>query len=228
MLTFDQEQRKIALSLFVVALVSALLLGIINQLTKEPIAKAKREALHKSLAQVLPEHSNDSLKDMFLYPLSAQQQLQVFPAKNKSGKLIAYAWEQVAPDGYSGTIRILMAVTIKGEIAAVRVTEHRETPGLGDGISNDMTWLNSFVHHTLHSIKWAVKKDGGDFDQFTGATITPRAVVKAVHQGLTLYQHHKDSFLKTLAIKEAKQLQDKLSAEKAVTANKKDAGGKKP
>ncbi len=211
MIKFDKAQQKMAFALFAVALLSALLLAFINQLTKEPIAQAQREALHKSLAQVLPEHDNDALNDMFVFALSEQQALQVFPAKNKQGNVIAYAWEQVAADGYAGSIRILMGVGIAGEIIAIRITDHRETPGLGDGITDDMTWLNGFIEKTLANVQWAVKKDGGDFDQFTGATITPRAVVKAVHQGLLMYQQNQNSFLKTLAIEEVKRLQDDVA-----------------
>ncbi len=193
---FDKEQQKIALTLFIVAFVAVLMLAWVNMLTKAPIAAAQRAALHQSLLQVLPEHDNDLLVDMFKFPVSNKKLLRVFPAKNKKGDVIAYAWEQIAPDGYSGTIRILMGVRTSGEVVAIRITDHKETPGLGDGITKNKTWLNSFVDKMLAKTKWAVKKDGGDFDQFTGATITPRAVVKAVHKGLEMYQQNQDEILK--------------------------------
>jgi len=195
MITFDKNQRKTALSLFVVALLAAALLAFVDQITREPIANAQREALHKNLVQVLPKHKNDPLKEMFEFPLSKQQTVEIFPAKDKHGNVLAYAWEQIAPDGYSGTIRILMGVRISGEVVAIRITDHRETPGLGDGITHNMTWLNHFINQSLDKTKWAVKKDGGDFDQFTGATITPRAVVKAVAKGLVFYQENKNTLL---------------------------------
>jgi len=196
MIRFDKEQRKIALVLFVVGLVAATILALMDQVTKAPIAKAQREALHKSLVQVLPEHHNDPLVDVFEVSTADAHALQIFPAKNNKGNIIAYAWEQIAPDGYSGTIRILMGVSIAGEVVAIRITKHLETPGLGDGITKNMKWLNTFIDKTLANTKWSVKKDGGDFDQFTGATITPRAVVKAVSQGLKMYQDNRNVWLK--------------------------------
>ena len=192
----SKEQRHIAFALFVVALVTVSMLVWVASITKEPIAQAQRATLHNNIKQVLPEHSNDPVNDMFVYPLSEGKEVQVFPAKNKQGDVIAYAWEQIAPDGYSGTIRILMGVRLTGEVVAIRITSHKETPGLGDGITKDTTWLSSFIDKTLNNTKWAVKKDGGDFDQFTGATITPRAVVKAVRQGLLFYKNSQADLLK--------------------------------
>ncbi|MDX8387372.1 MAG: RnfABCDGE type electron transport complex subunit G [Ghiorsea sp.] len=195
MITFDHGQRKTAFALFVVALVAASMLALVDQLTREPIAQAQRDALHRNLVQVLPEHQNDPLKDMFQFKLSETNMVQIFPAKSKQGKIIAYAWEQISSNGYSGTIRILMGVRTSGEVVAIRITDHRETPGLGDGITHKMLWLNTFIDKTLKNVKWEVKKDGGDFDQFTGATITPRAVVRAVHAGLSFYQKNKNAVL---------------------------------
>ncbi len=187
-MSFDKSQQKIALVLFIVALVSGSLLAWVDKLTQAPIAQAQREFLHRSIKQVLPEHANDPLKDMFLFPMAEHEDMQIFPAKNKQGDVIAYAWEVVAPDGYAGSIRILMGVRVSGEVVAIRVTSHQETPGLGDGIVRNMAWLYEFIDKSLSNSKWHVKKDGGDFDQFTGATISPRAVVKAVHQGLLFYK----------------------------------------
>ncbi|MDX8381202.1 MAG: RnfABCDGE type electron transport complex subunit G [Ghiorsea sp.] len=195
-MSFDKAQQKIALTLFIVALTAALLLAFADKITKGPIAEAQREALHQSLQQVLPEHFNDPLKDMFKIERNKQSSVSFFPAKDKKGDVVAYAWEEVAPDGYSGTIRILMGVRVSGEMNAIRITTHQETPGLGDGIVKNIKWLNSFIDKTLANTTWKVKKDGGDFDQFTGATITPRAVVKAVHKGLVFYQENQAVLLK--------------------------------
>ena len=204
-MSFSKEQQKIALTLFVVALVAATMLAFVDKWTQAPIAEAQRATLHKNIKQVLPDHANDPIRDMFIYPVSAKENLQVFLAKDKKGDVIAYAWEQVAPDGYSGSIRILMGVRVSGEVVAIRVTDHRETPGLGDWITKDTQWLNSFVNKTLVNAQWLVKKDGGDFDQFTGATITPRAVVKAVHQGLLFYKNSQADLLKRAYAPPAKQ-----------------------
>jgi len=205
MIKFDKEQQRIAFTLFLVGLLAVSVLALMDKLTKQPIEQALKDALHQSLIQVLPEHANDPIENQFEIPLSPTQNLAVFPALNKQHEVIAYAWEQVAPNGYSGTIRILMGVRISGEIFAIRITEHHETPGLGDGVTKNVVWLNAFADSTLGSRQWKVKKDGGDFDQFTGATITPRAVVQAVHQGLTMFKNNKDVLLK--AFKQSKQPQ---------------------
>jgi electron transport complex protein RnfG len=215
MIKLDKAQQRMVLALFMVGLIAASLLAVADQITQEPIAAAQREALHKALVQVLPEHDNDPLQDAFVYPLSDTKQLQVFPARDKRGRVIGYAWEQIAPDGYSGTVRILMGIRVAGEIVAIRITDHKETPGLGDGITKNKAWLKSFVSKTLDNVTWKVKKDGGDFDQFTGATISPRAVVKAVHHGLTMYKKNRRGFYKAYKAnqqqKEDKQLANQTS-----------------
>ncbi|HGJ5898487.1 electron transport complex subunit RsxG [Arsenophonus apicola] len=129
-----------------------------NDLTKECYLVSKNEALGSSL----PHH---------LY------------IARKAGKPIAAIIESTAPDGYSGAIKLLVAADFHGKVLGVRVTEHHETPGLGDKIDIRISnWINHFSGKKIdseHSSHWAVKKDGGDFDQFTGATITPRAVINA-------------------------------------------------
>ncbi len=208
MITMDKTQRRIALTLFVVALVAASLLAWVDELTQAPIAQAQKAALHKALVQVLPAHANDPVADSFTYTLD-KRDMTIFPARDKRGRVIGYAWEQIAPDGYSGTIRILMGIHVAGDIVAIRITQHQETPGLGDGITKNQAWLDAFSGKTLKNSKWKVKKDGGDFDQFTGATITPRAVIKAVHQGLVMYKQHRRDFYK--AYKANQQRKDKAA-----------------
>jgi len=197
-MNFDKEQQKITLALFSVAVIAVSLLALFNEVTTAPILAAQKKALHQALVQVLPKHANDPLHDAFLFPLTENKSLQIFPAKDNQGKVIAFAWQQIAANGYSGSIRILMGVGVEAEIIAIRITEHRETPGLGDGITDNQAWLNSFISKTLGNTQWAVKKDGGNFDQFTGATITPRAVVKAVHEGLLFYKEQQNAMFKVL------------------------------
>jgi len=179
---FDRDQWHMVLALSVVAAISALLLGMTDIVTRGPIAEAQKEALHRALQQVLPEHDNDPQAEVLTVAERA-----IYPAR-EAGHLVALAWEVVAPDGYSGSIRILVGVRPDGHVLAIRVTEHKETPGLGDGIVRNKAWLDSFHEQGLDTTRWLVKKDGGDFDQFTGATITPRAVVKAVKGALQFYQ----------------------------------------
>ena len=105
----------------------------------------------------------------------------------------------VAPDGYSGSIQLLVAVLADGSLAGVRVLAHKETPGLGDKIElKKSPWIQSFTGKSLQNpdeAGWGVKKDKGQFDQFAGATITPRAVVKAVHHALQYFDAHRGELL---------------------------------
>lgn len=190
----DREQRHMVLALFVVAVLATALLATTDMFTRAPIAEAQRKALHQALMQVLPEHANDPQQDMITVQRDGVA-LKVYPARDRHGRLLALAWEEIAPDGYSGSIRILMAVEPDGVLHAVRITDHRETPGLGDGIVHNQAWIDAFAGKDLQHTKWAVKKDGGDFDQFTGATITPRAVVRAVHAGLIFFAENREALL---------------------------------
>ncbi|PJA32344.1 MAG: NADH:ubiquinone oxidoreductase subunit RnfG [Zetaproteobacteria bacterium CG_4_9_14_3_um_filter_53_7] len=188
---FDKEQLQMVLALFVVAVIAATLLGLTDIVTRGPIAAAEKEALRSALAQVLPKHANDAQGDMFVIG-KEKRAVSVYPGKDKAGKINGFAWEVTAPDGYAGSIRILVGLYPDGNIHAIRVTAHKETPGLGDGIVNDSGWLAAFAGQNLESRNWKVKKDGGDFDQFTGATITPRAVVKAVKGALAFFATNRE------------------------------------
>lgn len=117
----------------------------------------------------------------------------------KEGNVAAVLLPAVNPNGYTTDIRMIVGIQPNGDLAGVRVIEHRETPGLGDKIDRKKSdWILSFngksLENTADSL-WAVKKDGGEFDQFTGATITPRAVVTSVKQALEFFQQHKGELL---------------------------------
>jgi len=192
----EPEQVKMVIALMLVAVIAALLLGLTDMVTRTPIAEAKRAALHKALGQVLPPHANDPLEEIItIKPVGSSEPKQFYPARDVQGVVSGIAWEVVAPDGYNGSIRILMGLLPDGSVHAIRITDHRETPGLGDGIVLNNSWLNSFAGRTLDNVRWRVKKDGGEFDQFTGATITPRAVVKAVKKGLELFRNNRIALL---------------------------------
>ncbi len=198
-MNITNEQKKMVVALLLVAVISAFILAITDYFTREPIAEAIRQTTMKALMKVLPQHANDPLSDRI-----NEDGVAYYTARNADGKAIAFAWEQIAPDGYSGSIHLLMGVDITGTTIGIRITDHRETPGLGDAISNNEAWLASFVGHTLTSFHWAVKKDGGDIDQFTGATISPRAVVRAVHEGLQQFDKNKMTILSQSVLNKAK------------------------
>lgn len=167
--------------------------------TKDRISAAERQAAQKALFEVVPQerHDNDLLNNTL--QLSAQQQEQLHLAEDEKihiaeyeDKTVAWVIPVVAPDGYSGDIKLIVGVNADGTVAGVRVLRHKETPGLGDQIElNKSDWILEFNGKSLDNPtadQWAVKKDGGEFDQFTGATITPRAVVKAVKTALQFYR----------------------------------------
>lgn len=168
--------------------------------TRERIAANERATLLRKLSQLIaPEaYDNDLLVDNFELPAGelADRPLRVYRAR-KQGQPVAVVMNTIAPDGYGGSIYLLVGINYDGTVAGVRVVAHHETPGLGDGIDEERSdWILGFNGRSLDNppaALWAVKKDGGVFDQFTGATITPRAVVKAVHDTLLYYRAHRDA-----------------------------------
>ena len=166
--------------------------------TETRIAENERAALLRSLRAIVPGslYDNDIVSDTIQVTdmsLSAQP-ITIYRAR-MAGKPVAAVFTTVAPDGYNGNIKLLVAVRENGSLAGVRTVGHKETPGLGDSIEeNRSDWIKAFADKSLvnPAIKqWAVKRDGGAFDQFTGATITPRAVVKAIKNTLLYYQENK-------------------------------------
>ncbi|MCX7896515.1 MAG: electron transport complex subunit RsxG [Rhodocyclaceae bacterium] len=188
------------LSLGLVAMLcgSALVMG--NQLTREAIRQAEAEDLAASLAQVLPAGfaENDLLADSVHISANHSPPVTVYRAR-KAG-LVTAAVFQTSARGYAGEILVLIGVDREGRLTGARVLKHTETPGLGDKIEiGKSKWILSFTGKSLvnpPAARWAVKKDGGDFDQFAGATITPRAVVAAVKNGLEFFATHREEILR--------------------------------
>ncbi|MDG6777842.1 electron transport complex subunit RsxG [Thiomicrorhabdus sp. zzn3] len=190
------------LSAFV--LLSILLLLGIKSLTDPVITEAEQQTLQTLLDQVMPSeyYDNQPMKDTltitqtpWLESLGATSPVTIYRAR-KNGNPAGLVLPAIAPNGYSGNIYLLVGVLSDGRIAGVRVLKHKETPGLGDKIEAEKSpWIMEFDGRNLrdnNDPRWAVKKDGGDFDQFTGATITPRAVVQAVKRTLQLVNEHGD------------------------------------
>lgn len=178
------------------------LVAVTKEITAERIAEQQRRALLKGLNEIIPKqrYDNDLATDMTTGQdkllLGGLRPRTIYRAR-KHGQAVAAVISTAAKNSYSGTpIELLVGINVDGSIAGVRVVNHRETPGLGDGITLEHSnWILSFNTKSLLSHgdqQWRVKKDGGDFDQFTGATITPRAVVAAVHKTLRYYKQHKD------------------------------------
>lgn len=186
--------------LAVFAIACTAVVGLVNLLTKDTINKQEQRNLVKTIAQIVDPNSHDN--DMTQHCVIVQDEaLGSEPQKAYlafSGDTpVAAALTVTAPDGYSGNIHLLVAVNVQGEVTGVRTLKHQETPGLGDKIETRKSdWIYSFNGRAVESeddSRWAVKKDGGTFDQFTGATITPRAVVNATKRTVLYFSKHKQT-----------------------------------
>lgn len=201
------------------ALVTAGTLAVTQITTREPIERAIRAASAKALLEIIPldRHSNDLLVDTYPIPESYWARLgldrggDINLAREDDGRITAVIVPAVAPDGYSGPIKLLVGVNRDGTVAGVRVTAHSETPGLGDKV--DVTksdWILGFNGKSLQNPakdRWKVRKDGGAFDQFTGATITPRAVVRQVRDVLEFVAAHREQLFSAPVSKRAVEIE---------------------
>ena len=193
---------KHALVLGGFSLAATLLLAVAYGVTKEPIEQSALEDLRHSLEQVIPAsiHDNNPAADTVQLQLDGTS-LLVYQAR-KAGHVTGVAFE-TARKGYSGDIRVLLGIDEDGKLLGVRVLKHTETPGLGDKIEVARSdWITRFTGRSLGDpvdAQWAVKKDGGPFDQFAGATITPRAVVNGVRDGLRLFAAHRKTLLEEVS-----------------------------
>ena len=203
--TIIKHASKTALTLIAFALVFTSLLAYVFNVTKAPIEKSEAEARMALFRQIVPEnmHDNDLLKDSIsIAPNDLLGNIQPTVANRArvDNKPSAVILEAIAHDGYSGDIKLLVAISVDGSIVGVRVIKHKETPGLGDyiDIAKD-NWIKLFDGESLQKTseaQWKVKKDGGQFDYMAGATITPRAVVKAVHKALQYFAANKEALFK--------------------------------
>lgn len=193
-----------ALILSAFALVCTAMIVSVQQSTKQRIQLEQDRAFARMLSEVLPIESYDNLiAQNCIYVSDANTLGTSKPVKwyraSKFDKPVAVIAESIAPDGYSGEIRLLVGIYMNGHIAGVRVTHHKETPGLGDKIeAKKHPWITQFKDLSLtrpETKKWAVKKDGGEFDAFAGATITPRAVLASLQRTLVYFaENQRDIF----------------------------------
>jgi electron transport complex protein RnfG len=199
-----QAIKKNTLTLTIFAVTCTALVGAVNFFTKDIIATQQQQELLKTLYQVIPAErlDNDLANDcQFIQDkdLLGSSDIQTAYIARKDNIPVAIAITSIAPDGYSGKINLLVAINVDGSLSGVRVIHHNETPGLGDKVETRRSdWIYAFNGKVLsdeNNARWAVKKDGGMFDQFTGATITPRAVVKAIKNTILYFNANKESLL---------------------------------
>lgn len=185
----SMKKNGLRLSLFALGCTAAI---VFTQLkTEHVIADQQQGKLNQLLEKMLPSGSYDNALSQSCHvvssPLLGDNKPHHVYLATQNNQVTGYIINTTAPDGYSGSIFLLAGITSQGIVHRIEVLDHRETPGLGDKIDrNKSNWLDSFSGHSANDTAWAVKKDGGQFDSFTGATITPRAVVKAAKGVLDL------------------------------------------
>lgn len=193
-----------ALILGIFGFIGATLVAVTESGTRERIVENERQALLRQLYEIVPPEKVDN--DLLEFPLTVSapedlgQEASTAYVGEKDGQLSAMVFEATLPDGYSGPIRILVGIDGNGVLLGTRVVAHKETPGLGDKIEKEKSeWILGFEGKSLTDPKlerWKVKKDGGDFDQFTGATVTPRAIVNGVKRVLLYFDVNRDALYK--------------------------------
>lgn len=195
--------NKNAKILMIFAVVCTAIVGTVQLLTKDRIKEQEKQQLKAQLNAIVPisNHDNAMFSDCLISPQQhASSFIEVIYRARKNNQPVAAALKTTAPDGYNGKITLLVAVNIDGSVSGVRTLSHNETPGLGDKIETRKSdWITHFTGKKVlneSDSRWAVAKDGGMFDQFTGATITPRAVVKTVKNTVTYFKENQQMIFK--------------------------------
>ena len=198
------NRRQILLSglfLWLFAVAGTTLVALTEFSTANAIANNERRLLLRNLHALLPPEQLDNdiasdTREVPASPLLGTESPSLVYRARRGDEPVAAVFNSIAPNGYSGRIHLLVGVYVDGSVAGVRVVRHAETPGLGDAVElRKSPWILGFDGKSLDNPDadgWRVKRDGGDFDQFTGATITPRAVVQAVHDTLLYYRDNAD------------------------------------
>ncbi len=197
---------KVLVTVTMVASLAIAAIYLTWRVTNEHIEHNEHAWLEAQINTLVPATSrdNDLLADKIsvVAPelLGTEIPVNIYRAR-RNGLPVAAVINCIAPDGYGGPIELLIAISYNGEVLGVHVLAHHETPGIGDAFELPGShWLDSFKGRSLHKPEargWNVRKDGGDFEQFTSATITPRAIIKAVQRALDYYQQHRDQVFAT-------------------------------
>ncbi len=182
---------KLLVALTLIAAIAGLILSVVEKATREPIAAQRKAQMVKALSAVLPDFDNSPDADSVVLENGVDKKgnpVQItFYRARKNNELVGTAFKMIAPEGYSGNIEIMIGVKPDQSINAIEILTHAETPGLGSKIA-EVWFKEMFQGKSLENADWRVKKDGGEFDQISGATISPRAVVGALKAGLEFYR----------------------------------------
>jgi len=189
---------RLIVTLTLITACAGLVLSLVEQVTRAPIAEQRRMEMLRALESVLPAFDNAPDSDMVELIVGKDKRgrdvMRTFYRGRQHGELTGIAFKVTAPDGYSGNIEIMLGIHPDGTVAGVEILLSSETPGLGDKIK-EARFREQFKGRGLDNADWRVRKDGGEFDQLTGATISPRAVVGAVRKGLEFYRDHRQTIV---------------------------------
>lgn len=208
----DRPIWKNGITLAVIAAICTALVALTWQLTAEKIESNKKAHLERSLQPALAGLFFDSSVTGSMLTIPPPHDLPGSDAAivyrvYAGGAPVAALFAVTARDGYAGPIRLVIGIAVDGTVTGVRVIEHRETPGLGDRIETTKSdWVLQFDGHSLVSpdaAQWAIKRDGGNFDQLTGASVTPRAVIKAIKQTLGYFDTNHEAIFAAPAFQAA-------------------------
>jgi electron transport complex protein RnfG len=197
--------RKNSIGLGIFAIVTAGLIAVTQQVTQDRIDSNILHAQQAAFSEILPDiyYDNDLYSNQISLepdPLLGSNKASFAYIGRINGEFAGIIFETVAPGGYNGSMSLLVAINRDAVVTGSRVIRHQETPGLGDKIDMKKSdWMRSFENVSFTNLdkkQWKVKRDNGHFDQFTGATITPRAVVKSVKNTLEYFQQHKAELVK--------------------------------
>jgi len=193
-----KDMSRLLITLTLIAAGAGLILSMVERVTREPIKEQRRLQMLKALSAVLPAYDNSPDTDIVSLENGIDKKGKpvqvVFYRARKESQLVGTAFKVVAPDGYSGNIEVMVGLKPDQTVNAIEILAHAETPGLGSKIV-DPWFKDLFKGKSLSNADWRVKKDGGEFDQITGATISPRAIVGAVKKGLEFYNQNQPKIL---------------------------------
>ena len=194
-----KDISRLLVALTLIAAAAGCILSLVEGITREPIKAQRRAQMVKALSAVLPEFDNSPDTDTVVLENGVDKKgnpVEVtFYRARKADTLVGTAFKVVSPDGYSGKVEVMVGLKPDQTLNAVEILPtHGETPGLGSRIEED--WFkDQYKDKGLDNADWRVKKDGGEFDQISGATITPRAVTSAVKNGLEFYRAHEQEIV---------------------------------
>jgi len=193
-----RELLKLSLTLTIICCGAALSLAYVYNLTKEPIAYQQRLKKIRAINAVFPELEDAPGLQMVDFPLCEQNgdeaDCRRFYLIKNNGSTLGTAFEVLA-SGYGGRIAIMVGISRSDVISGIKVIRHSETPGLGANISKQ-AYSKNFTGKNMINTRWKLKKNGGDIDQISGATISSEAVMKAVHDGLHFFSRNRDNIMK--------------------------------